>query len=294
MAGKVFLTVGIPASGKTTWAKQQALINDNVVIVSRDDIRESHGWRSGFDENRVTKIQRAQIEIALLNGHDVIVADTNITKKLRENLIKFCHEHGADVKLVIFHTGPNVAIPRDLARSRSVGADVINRMWEKFKAQEPWDELDFPVQKFEPYVEDGQKKEVIVVDIDGTLAKNVSGRSPYDEKRVGEDEYVRPIAMATIAMSEHWSIPIIVVSGRSENCRMETQEWLDRHDYPYRELHMRQAGDHRPDWVVKNEIYDNKIFPRYDVLMAFDDRDQVVRHVRARGITVAQVASGRF
>ena len=293
MAGRVILTVGIPASGKTTWAKQRAMADPNVVVISRDDIREAHGWRSGHDENRVTKIQRSQIEAALKDGHTVIVADTNITKKLRENLIKFCHEHGADVDLVMFHTGPGVAIERDKRRDRSVGADVINRMWDKFKVQD-WSELHFPVQKFEEYENSGEKPEVIVVDIDGTLAKNVTGRSPYDEKRVGEDEYVRHVAMATIGLSRHWDIPIILVSGRSENCRAETIAWLARHGYPYTDLLMRKAGDHRPDWINKNEIYDEEIFPNFDVLMAFDDRDQVVRHVRARGVPVAQVADGRF
>jgi len=293
MSGKVILTVGVPASGKTTWAKQQAAVNENVVIVSRDDIRAAHGWESGQHENRVTKIQRGQIEIALRDGHDVIVADTNITKGLRENLIKFCHEHGADVQLVLFYTGPKVAIERDLRRERSVGAEVINKMWAKFKAQ-TWDELEFPVRKFDAYTNSGSKPEIIVVDIDGTLAKNVSGRKFYDESRVGEDEYVRHVAMATIAVAEHWEVPIIVVSGRSENCRTETIEWLARHDYPYTDLIMRKAGDYRPDWVVKNEIYDEHILPYFDVLMAFDDRDQVVRHVRARGVPVAQVADGRF
>ena len=57
---------------------------------------------------------------------------------------------------------------------------------------------------------------------------------------------------------------------------------------------MRKKGDQRPDYVIKNEIYDAEIIPNYDVLAVFDDRDQVVRHLRKRGITVFQVAPGRF
>jgi hypothetical protein len=57
---------------------------------------------------------------------------------------------------------------------------------------------------------------------------------------------------------------------------------------------MRKTGDLRPDYGSKNEIYDREVIPRYNVRMVFDDREQVVTHLRLRGITVAQVAPGRF
>ena len=77
----------------------------------------------------------------------------------------------------------------------------------------------------------------------------------------------------------------------------DTLQWLeDNSDFEREDftLHMRKSKDMRPDWIIKNEIYDNFVLPEYNVVMVFDDRDQVVRHLRRRGITVAQVAPGRF
>jgi hypothetical protein len=87
----------------------------------------------------------------------------------------------------------------------------------------------------------------------------------------------------------------IFVSGRENSCESDTRAWLNHYFPPDRyQLYMRQAGDMRPDYIIKNEIYDEFIIPYYNITMVFDDRDQVVHHLRRRGITVAQVAPGRF
>lgn len=291
----VYLTVGVPASGKTTWAKKMAAADKSIVIVSRDDIRNAHGWKSGFDENRVTRIHRAQIEAALLEGLDVIVADTNINKTFRKKLIKFCHEHGADVVVVPFRISVDEAIMRDSQRqTHKVGPDVIMRFHNDLEGQE----IDFQngetheVPTYEPYVHSGQRP-AIVVDIDGTLA-HMNGRSPYDESRVGEDEFDYAVAAAVTGMAKLTGSKVIVLSGRTEAAREATEKWLEANAFVYHSLLMRKSGDSRPDYIVKNEIYDTEVIPRFDILAVFDDRDQVVRHLRKRGITVFQVAPGRF
>ena len=293
----VYLTIGIPASGKTTWARKQAAVNKNTVIVSRDDIRHAHGWRSGFDENRVTLIHRAQIEAALLEGMDVIVADTNINQTFRRRLIKFCHEHGADVILVPFtDISLDEAILRDSARTEhKVGADVVRKFYNDLSQQDfsDVDNLILPAPSYEQYTHRNRQLRAVVVDIDGTLA-HMNGRSPYDESRVDEDEFDQVVADAVQGLSVAQDTHVIVLSGRTEEAREKTEHWLKRNNFYYDRLLMRQKGDLRPDYVVKNEIYDSEIIPDYDILAVFDDRDQVVRHLRKRGITVFQVAPGRF
>jgi hypothetical protein len=87
---------------------------------------------------------------------------------------------------------------------------------------------------------------------------------------------------------------IVYVSGRSDECRELTLEWLARHQLPDAPLYMRKAGDHRPDDLVKGELLDAVIADGWAPVMAFDDRDRVVAMWRARGIPCAQVASGDF
>ncbi len=57
---------------------------------------------------------------------------------------------------------------------------------------------------------------------------------------------------------------------------------------------MRAAHDDRADAVIKREIYDKEIGPRFDVLCVLDDRDQVVRMWRGLGLVCLQVAPGDF
>lgn len=287
---KVIICIGVPASGKSTWARAQAA-DTGAVIVCRDDIRIMQGLKHGEDEQKVTKVSDAMLDGAISDGYDIIIADTNINRTFRNRLIKFCHKRAADVEIVTFPVPLQVAIQRDLDREASVGSAVITRMYQQMESQHLVDE-DLPYQRFLPVVNTGYRSaKAIIVDIDGTVARHVS-RSPYDYGKVSEDAPIESVLSVIRALSETYHV--IFVSGRDNSCRHDTEAWLDDNYSPTYTLLMRDADDKRPDWVVKNEIYNDWIIPYYDILMVFDDRDQVVKHLRLRGITVAQVAEGRF
>jgi hypothetical protein len=57
---------------------------------------------------------------------------------------------------------------------------------------------------------------------------------------------------------------------------------------------MRKTGDNRKDNIVKREIYENNILPKYYVEFVLDDRQQVVDTLRDMGLQVWQVARGDF
>ena len=297
---EVCLTVGVPASGKSTWARQQIAAGGYDAIVCRDDIRLMQGLKHGEDENLVTMVERALIEGLILEDKTIIVADTNINAKFRKQLIKFCHEHGADVVIKTFPIALDQAILWDAMRDAQVGAQVIVRMYNDLQGQDLRDEF-LPVKSFEPYAHnyDDKREEAVVFDLDGTLARH-HNRSPYEEDKVKDDEPIVDVVDIAVALADKFTI--LFVSGRTDGCFDDTADWIYQHTglevKPYvtkdAELHMRRKGDVRPDWEVKNEIYDREIIPRYNIRMVFDDRDQVVRHLRRRGITVAQVAPGRF
>src|SRR5258708_6580329 len=99
--------------------------------------------------------------------------------------------------------------------------------------------------------------QAFIFDVDGTLA--IKGdRSPFDYSKVGEDTLNKPVAIMLEALrAEGYSI--LIVSGREDSCEEETEEWLDKHDVAYTSMFMRKTGDHRKDYVVKEEIYRNNI-----------------------------------
>jgi predicted kinase len=292
------LTVGAPASGKSTWARENA-VDLNAAIVCRDDIRIMQGLKHGDNEDLVTVVEQALIEGLISEGKDFIVADTNINKKFRNRLIKFCHQRGADVELVVFDVPLDELIRRDFKRDAQVGPDVIMRMHNDLKGQQLKSE-SLPVQEYAPY-EHGLYKDfrqpAIVIDIDGTVARH-HNRNPYDYSKVGDDHPIHDvIGIVTTLTTEYFPV---FVSGRDDICYEDTANWIERNmgidvrNPNEARLIMRKTGDQRPDWQIKNEIYDAEVIPRYNICMVFDDRDQVVYHLRRRGITVAQVAPGRF
>lgn len=87
---------------------------------------------------------------------------------------------------------------------------------------------------------------------------------------------------------------VVLVSGRSDQCRPQTEVWLEQHGLDGLPLYMRKAGDHRPDYLVKAELLDRVRADGFEPIMAFDDRSQVVQMWRAKGIPCAQVAEGDF
>lgn len=137
----------------------------------------------------------------------------------------------------------------------------------------------------------------LICDIDGTLALNTSGRSPYDWSRVGEDTLNAPIAEIVTLYSVIKNCKILFVSGRDEVCKLQTFDWLKKHGFYRNEtdaLLMRPEGNNEKDSVIKERIYRDHIEGKYNVRFVLDDRNQVVRMWRDLGLTCLQVADGAF
>jgi len=289
------ITRGLPASGKTTWAKAQR----GAVRVNRDDLRGMlHGGWSGLPsaEKQVTLAQRASVEALLRAGVDVICDDTNLRARYVRELAEIAARCGADVVIRDFtDVALEECIRRDALRPppAHVGADAIRAMHQRYLAGRSLPVLDFsrPVAVvYEPPVD---APDAVLVDIDGTVAL-MNGRSPYDMSRVGDDT-PNPAVIAAVRAMHAAGHRIVYCSGRTDDCREATERWLDAHvGVPYDALHMRVTGDQRRDSIVKAEIFERDIRSRYRIVGVFDDRAQVVRMWRALGLTVFQVADGDF
>jgi predicted kinase len=296
---RLLITRGLPASGKTTFARK---LQPGVVRVNRDDLRRMlHGQRlfTQWAEGQVTHAQRATVEALLRARADVIVDDTNLRNKTVREWAELAARFSATFEVHDFTDVPlDECLRRDADRpaDERVGEEPIRRMHERYLAGK---NLPLPV----PYVDVGgpgvvysppaDVPEVVLVDIDGTVAL-MNGRSPYDMTRVGED-LPNPAVIAAVRAMHAAGYGIVFCSGRDDSCRAETQAWLELHvDVPYLGLFMRAEGDSRKDSIVKREIFDDEIRDRWRVVGVFDDRQQVVRMWRALGLTVFQVAEGDF
>jgi predicted kinase len=296
---RLLITRGLPASGKTTFARK---LQPHVVRVNRDDLRRMlHGRRlfTQWAEGQVTHAQRAMVEALLRARADVIVDDTNLrTRTVREWAELAARLHAS----FEVHDFTDVPLEECLRRNADrpeedrVDEAAIRRMHERFLAGK---RLPLPVPYVDPggpghvYVPDEELPPVVLVDIDGTVAL-MTGRGPYDWHRVGEDA-PNPAVIAAVRAMHAAGNAIVFCSGRDAVCRAQTEAWLELHvGVPYEALFMRPKGDNRKDAVVKREIFDREIRDRWRVVGVFDDRRQVVRMWRALGLTVFQVAEGDF
>ncbi|MGW5668011.1 phosphatase domain-containing protein [Micromonospora sp. NPDC003776] len=296
---RLIATRGLPASGKTTFARR---LQPDVVRVNRDDLRRMmHGARlfTQWAEGQVTRAQRAQVEALLAARVSVCVDDTNLRSRTLRDWAELAERFGAAFEVHDFTDVPlEECLRRDATRPEEdrVGEAAIRRLHERYLANRP---LPLPV----PTARTGgpgrvaqsppERPDIVLVDIDGTVALNVS-RSPYDMTRVGEDAPNEAVIAAVRAMHAAGH-GVVFCSGRDASARADTVAWLARHvKVPYLALHLRAIGDHRKDAVVKQEIYEREIRDRYRVVGVFDDRQQVVRMWRSLGLTVFQVAEGDF
>jgi predicted kinase len=276
----VTMTRGLPASGKSTWAREQlAARPGQIKRINKDDLRSmlDDNRHSKNNEKLIEKSRDALILAAVSNGFDVIVDDTNLASR-HEAHIRELVKGIAAVKIQDFtNADVEVCIARDLTRDRSVGSRVIRQMYNRHIA------IHRPTPAF-----DESLRSCIVVDLDGTLAI-IGDRSPYDAANCERDLVNEPVR-DLVGRYAH----VVLCSGRQDKDREPTARWLATNNIRYDELWMRETTDQRQDSAVKEDLYRDHILGRWNVLFVVDDRQQVVDTWRRLGLTCLQVAPGDF
>lgn len=290
------ILIGIPGSGKSTWAKLFIKTNKDWVRINRDDFRfmlKDEPLLDREGEKIVTQLVNNAIKISAKAGKNIIIDQTNCNLSLLNELIYFCRKF-SEVEFKLFDIDLNVAIERDLKRERSVGQEVIKKMYNNLdNVKKNFDFKPLKKQVNIPIIGISSKIQAVIFDIDGTLALMSKDRGPFEWKKVGLDCINTSVCDALIAHYKAGKY-IILLSGRDGICRSETEKWLKDNYIPYHELYMRGINDMRKDVVIKQEIYKKHIEPKYSVVSIYDDRDQVVEGWRELGLTCFQVAEGNF
>ena len=149
----------------------------------------------------------------------------------------------------------------------------------------------------------------VIFDLDGTLADitlrrtlaidSTDGKMDwdvfFDPKNIGLDQPNTPvITMAQLLHSQGYKI--VILSGRSARTQDVTLDWLNKHNVPFDDIHMRPT-DKKSHFLPDNVLKQNWLFTVLkddDIFAVFDDRQQVVDMWRDNGLTVFQVADGDF
>jgi FMN phosphatase YigB (HAD superfamily) len=142
--------------------------------------------------------------------------------------------------------------------------------------------------------------EIVIFDIDGTLA-DVSERIHHVKKKpknwpaffqgMAQDKAIHSmVRLCNILYTS--GIQIILCSGRGEEHRTQTVEWLAQQGVNYHDLLLRKDNDRRSDTDVKREMLTG--IDKSKILFMVEDRSRVVEMWRSEGLVCLQCAPGEF
>jgi predicted kinase len=313
----ILLLVGIPGSGKSTFAKEHVREHPDSKRVNKDELRfmihdEDFSTFDRRKEDFVVACRDHVIRQALKDGYNVLVDDTNIEVKHYTRVLKIAETFAQDrgiavtVQVKVFDTPLDECLRRNALRvgKMRIPDEVIRKMFGRLRGSPllKTKGVTFGAAPTRRLYTPGLP-ECIVTDMDGT-ASLLGGRNPYDARGCINDPPNVPVIGLLRDLMDRYAI--IVVSGREDKDQAETEEWLRsqgvRFYDPSRDtklvgivaVHLRKTGDQRKDAIIKREIYEAHILPYYNIKFVLDDRNQVVEAIRGMGIPVFQVAPGDF
>ena len=321
---KVEMLVGIPGSGKSTYAKQVVAKDpSNWVRINNDDLRAMMNgsvWSAEY-EKLIGDARNYLIRDALKRGKNVIIDNLNVNRRHFDDVCKIAKSVNVDVQVYekAFYIELDEAMARNAKREGAarVPDDVVKKWFKdsggkQFKFYKPRVEI-YQERKGNvnstieapPHVHDAPH--AVICDLDGTLAL-IHGRSPYDASDCDLKDLPNTSVIETIKAHYNAGRKIIFCSGRENKYRPETIRFIEMWCLVHKtqpdgntvivpieyDLFMRPTDDFRKDAVIKEEIYQNNIEGKYNVLCVLDDRNSVVSLWRSLGLTCFQVAEGDF
>jgi predicted kinase len=132
---KIILLIGLPGSGKSTWAARQG-----VVALSSDAVREllADDATDQSIHGRVFTTLRYLLRQRLAIGRPVTYIDaTHLTLEERKPYAQIAGWYGADLEAVFFNVPMSVCIARNRGRSRIVPEAAILAMAAKLRPPSP-------------------------------------------------------------------------------------------------------------------------------------------------------------
>lgn len=291
---KLIICRGIQGSGKSTWAKEWAKEDPKTrVRFNWDDMRNMMGeyWVPERENTGIMKTLRTSfLNEMMQKGWDIVIDNMNLNPKdweFYEEVVKSFNKNYSDIKYEIeykdFFTPVEECIRRDAMRANPIGEKTIKSLFHKYMPLIVGSEHRKKIESQPTYRAD--KPDCIIVDMDGTLAFNLSGRSFFDD--IDMIKYDTPL-LATVsilrAMKMTGTCNIFIVTGRSEKSREATEVWLTENNIPFDKVFMREEGDFSHSNDFKQKVYEDNIKNNYNVLFVLDDDTKCMKMYQDQGL----------
>ncbi|MBM3274016.1 MAG: AAA family ATPase [Candidatus Sericytochromatia bacterium] len=133
------VTVGIPACGKSTFAR--GLVADGWFDLNRDALRATVGGGFGVPraEAAVTRLWRNALRDAASAGKDIILSDTHVSRRSRKEVCRTLRRQGYErITALVFDVPLDTCLQRNRARAVPVPDEVLYRMADTLRRQPVW------------------------------------------------------------------------------------------------------------------------------------------------------------
>lgn len=310
---QIILTKGLPASGKSTWAKEYVRDNKGWARINNDDLSSmilGDAFVKGAG-NIISFLRLDLVKKLMSMKRNIIIDATNLHPDRLTEIETIVNLYNADsantdkyeVKTKDFtHIPVAECIRRNRLRENAVPDKAIYDMYHSYL-----------VPTIEEAAQNSKLPRAIVVDIDGTIARNVS-RNIYDHTRYYEDAPITDV-LSLIWTLEAAGNKVVFLTGRDDDGRDVTIKWLIEKagfkNYtcvPVEELAtterafsliMRPAKGDRsklPDYEYKELMFNELLKDKFYVAGWFEDRIRNIEMARTKlGLTaVFQVGEGNF
>ncbi len=299
---QILILVGVPGSGKSTFAKYFIRTEENWMRLCRDDFRMMRFTYSNLsprEESLITDMLDVSIGALLKKHCNILIDATHCRAEYLEHYMeKF--NHLADISFKVFDVDEKEIAKRCDARNQETGKFIPINVQKRYLKELETLKKTFVFstrpktdKREEILLQDANLPKAIICDLDGTLAL-MDKRNPFDATYSDQDDLNEPVA-ATLKTFAEKGYQILLVSGREDRFREPTVRFLEKYDIPYHQLWMRPTKDFRKDSLIKREIFDAEIVGKYFIEFVLDDRDQVVEMWRKElKLTCFQVNYGNF
>jgi len=134
----IFVCVGVPCSGKSTWVRQLTTKDPSFVVISTDDLLDEYAKAEGLNYgeawnkyfSRANREMKEKFATATANKSNIVYDQTNMSSKKRKGILSNASDYFKIA--VVFDVDTKELFRRNKERAEKTGKNIPEHIIQKF------------------------------------------------------------------------------------------------------------------------------------------------------------------